>query len=201
MDIWSATIILFLIMDPLGNLPVFISILKTVSPERRKIILIRELCIALVFMLLFLFAGQSVLSFMGLEESAVGIAGSVVLMIIAVRMIFPAARNPASSDDPVADEEPFIVPLAIPLIAGPSLMATAMLLSKKNPDNYLEITIAMIIAWFANSVILMCSGSLMHILGKRGLVALERLMGMVLVMLAIQMLLDGIKQYISVLHF
>lgn len=198
MNILSSAVMLFLIMDPLGNLPVCISILKKVSPERRTKILVRELIIALVFMLLFLFAGQSILSFMGLEEAAVGIAGGMILMIIAIRMIFPSRH--AVSDDQDIEGEPFIVPLAIPLTAGPSLMAAAMLLSKKNPGHLFEITISMLAAWLASSAILMCSGPLMHVLGKRGLIALERLMGMVLVMLSVQMFLGGIRQYIAMIH-
>lgn len=199
MEIWSSAVMLFLIMDPLGNLPVFISILKKVSPERRKKILLRELVIALLIMLIFLFAGQTILNAMGLEQSSVSIAGGIILLIIAIRMIFPPGRG-ISSDEEEDNEEPFIVPLAIPLVAGPSLMAAVILLSNHSNGHYIGATIALIGAWLASSIILMCSETLMKLLGKRGLIALERLMGMILVMISVQMFLDGVMQYLATAH-
>ena len=196
MEIWSSAVMLFLIMDPLGNLPVFISILQKVSPERRKKVLLRELFIALLIMLIFLYAGQTILNTMGLEQSSVSIAGGIILLIIAIRMIFPPGRG-VTKDEEEDNEEPFIVPLAIPLVAGPSLMAAVILLANHNNGHYLESTIALVSSWFASSVILMCSQTLMKLLGKRGLIALERLMGMILVMLSVQMFLDGVMQYLA----
>ncbi len=198
MEIWSSAVMLFLIMDPLGNLPVFISILNKVSPERRKKVLIRELLIALVIMLTFLFAGQVILNILGLKQASVSIAGGIILMIIAIRMIFPPGRGSVNADDESENEEPFIVPLAVPLVAGPSLMAAVILLSNHNNGHYLISTVALCSAWLISSLILMCSETLMKLLGKGGLIALERLMGMILVMLSVQMFLDGIMQYLLV---
>ena len=188
MEVWSAALTLFLIMDPLGNLPVFMSILKTVPEERRNKVLIRELLIALFIMLLFLYAGQSILSTMGLAPEAVSISGGIILFIIAIRMIFPPANGP--KDDEL-QHEPFIVPLATPLVAGPSLLASLMLLVNRHPEMLTEWTFAALGAWLASAVILMFCKPLYKVIGERGLMALERLMGMILVMLAVQMLLDG----------
>ncbi|CAM3490044.1 YhgN family NAAT transporter [Parendozoicomonas haliclonae] len=192
MEIWSAAITLFLIMDPLGNLPVFMSILKNVPEERQKAVLIRELLIALFVMIVFLFAGQTILNFMNLRTEAVSISGGIILFIIAIRMIFPVPMKPGE-DAP--SEEPFIVPLAIPLIAGPSLLASLMLLSNRQPDMTLQWTGAAIGAWAVSSLILLSGPRIFKLLGKRGLMACERLMGMILVMLSVQMLLDGFANY------
>ena len=194
MEVWSAALTLFLIMDPLGNLPVFMSILKAVPEERRNKVLIRELLIALVIMLTFLYAGQNILNTMGLAPEAVSISGGIILFIIAIRMIFPPAKG--SSDDEI-QEEPFIVPLATPLVAGPSLLASLMLLVNSHPHMLTEWTIATVSAWFVSAAILMFCKPLYKIIGERGLMALERLMGMILVMLAVQMLLDGV---VNILH-
>ena len=192
MEIWSAALTLFLIMDPLGNLPVFMSILKNVPVERRVKVLVRELLIALGIMMLFLFAGQSILEAMHLRQEAVSISGGIILFIIAIRMIFPAPKQHTSDED---ISEPLIVPLATPLIAGPSLLASLMLLSTGEPDKTMQWTAAAVGAWLVSSAILMCSGPIYRLLGDRGLMAVERLMGMILVMLSVQMLLDGLVLY------
>ncbi len=195
MEIWSAAILLFLIMDPLGNMPVFLSILKSVPRERRNKILIRELLIALTIMLLFLYTGQTFLTIMNLKQEAVSIAGAIILFIIAIRMIFPSRGRSIMGDTP--DGEPMIVPLATPLIAGPSLLAAIMLLANQDPGRLFDWTLAVISAWFVSACILMCSGKLYDLLKERGLFALERLMGMILVMLSVQMFLDGIIHYVK----
>ena len=196
MDIYSTVILLFLIMDPLGNMPVFISILKSVPEERRSRVLIRELLIALLTLLIFLFAGKYVLLSLNLKEESVSIAGAIILFIIAIRMIFPSSRGGGVMGD-TPDGEPFVVPLAIPLIAGPSILATLMLVSSQNPGHQLELAISVFVAWLVSTAILMMSGKVMKLMGKRGIFAVERLMGMVLVILSVQMLMDGISHYLT----
>ncbi len=136
MDFFAVVVTLLLIIDPLGNIPVFLSVLANVPEHRRYKVLVRELCIALVVMLCFLFAGPHILKGLGLSREAVGIAGALVLMIIAVRMIFPS-RGGVMGDE-VEDGEPLIVPLAIPLIAGPSLLATLILLVERQPGQMMR---------------------------------------------------------------
>lgn len=195
MEIWSAAILLFLIMDPLGSLPVFMSIMKSVPLDRRKKVIMRELVIALFITLLFLYAGQPLLLLMNLKQDAVSISGAIILFIIAIRMIFPPASGNIMGDLPGGD--PLIVPLATPMIAGPSLLAAVMLLANKDPDRLFDWTLAVGISWFASAFILMHSGKLYALLKERGLYALERLMGMILVMLSVQMLLDGLAHYMT----
>jgi multiple antibiotic resistance protein len=192
MDPFTAFITLALVMDPLGNVPLFLSVLKDVSPERRTRIVLRELAIALVVMLLFLYAGKQLLSLLNLQQEAIAIGGAIILFLISIRMIFP---SPHGIMGETPEGEPFIVPLAIPAVAGPSVLAISMLLVSNNPDQMLEWTIALIAAWFLSSLVLLASPLLLKLMGNRGLIASERLMGMILVIISVQMLLDALKAF------
>ncbi|MCG9698392.1 YhgN family NAAT transporter [Shewanella sp. Isolate11] len=194
MDIFSAAVMLFLIMDPLGNLPIFASILRHIEPKKRRRVLIRELIFALVIMLLFLYAGEAILSFLNLRSESVSIAGGIILFLIAIRMIFP---QPGGVVGLAAGEEPFIVPMAIPLMAGPSVLAALILLAHTDASRMTDWTIALVAAWGASAVILLFYKLFTKVLGEKGLTAVERLMGMVLVMISVQMFLDGVANYIA----
>lgn len=194
MDLKSATVLLLLIMDPLGNIPVFLTVLERVEPARRRRVLGRELLMSLGILYVFLFLGRDLLRFFSLDESAIAIAGAIVLLIIAIRMIFPAEHNWVEE---LPGGEPFLVPMAIPLIAGPSVLATIMLLTSRAPERMVDWSLAVGLAWMANAAILMGSTFLYRWLRKRGLIALERLMGMLLVAVAVQMLLDSLKGFIQ----
>lgn len=193
LDLFSAVVTLFLIMDPIGNIPLFLSILKTVPPERRRLVLVREIVFAYVVLLVFLLLGNYLLRFLGLEQETISIAGGIVLFLIALRMIFPAE---ASSGVDV-EGEPFLVPLAIPLIAGPSTLAALLLLQRTAPTQTVSLFLAVTIAWALSGTILLSSTFFYRVLRERGLIALERLMGMLLVMVAVQMLLNGIKAFLA----
>ena len=193
--LWATAITLFLIMDPLGNVPVFLVVLERVAEHRRRRIILRELVIALIVMLLFLFAGPSMLRALGITAEAVAIAGGLVLLIIAIRMIFPLRGGSVMGDDDGDSGEPLLVPLAIPLLAGPSLLATLML--RANSGDILQHTLpALLLAWLASAVILLSSPSLYRIFGNRGLKAMERLMGMVLICISVQMLLNAFARVV-----
>ena len=194
--LWATAITLFLIMDPLGNVPIFLVVLEHVAEHRRRYIILRELIIALIVMLLFLFAGPAMLRTLGISPEAVAIAGGLVLLIIAIRMIFPLRGSSVMGDDDEDHGEPLLVPLAIPLLAGPSLLATLML--RAGQDDLLHHTLpALLLAWAASAVILLASPFLYRIFGNRGLKAMERLMGMVLICISVQMLLNA---FARVLH-
>ncbi len=194
MEITSAFITLLFVMDPLGNVPVFLSILNQVDERRRQRVLIRELLIALVVLLLFLWGGAALLDLLGLRQESVSIAGAIILFLIALRMIFPSPYG-LMGDTP--EGEPFIVPLAIPMVAGPSALAISMLLVTSNPDRMLDWTIALVGAWAASAVLLMCAPLLLRALGNRGLIAVERLMGMILVMISVQMFFEGVQSFLQ----
>lgn len=180
-------------MDPLGNIPLFLTALKNVAPARRLKVIVRELFIALTVMIVFLFSGQAFLSALHISEPALTATGGVILFLIALKMIFPADN----SNHKPTEEEPFIVPLAIPYIAGPSALATLLLIMNGEPERWPEWLAALFAAWFASGLILICAGPLAKVLRNRGLIAIERLMGMVLVAIAIQMLMNGIAQFIE----
>ncbi len=197
MDILSAGLTLLLIMDPLGNIPLFLSVLKTVESEsRRRKILIRELFLALLVLLLFLFAGEYLLKWLNLRQEAVSIAGGIVLFLISLRMIFPSEKGIMGE---IPEGEPFFVPLAVPLLAGPSTLAMLILLARSQPERIFEWLAAVLGAWAVTSLIMLSSSKLNKLFGKRGLIAVERLMGMVLVAISVQMLMDGISTYLNVL--
>ncbi len=195
MTIASAALLLFLILDPLGNVPVFLSLLRGLPPRRQRIVLARELLIALVVLMLFLWAGKYALELMHLREESVSIAGGIVLFLIGIRMIFPP---PEGLMGEIPDGEPFIVPMAIPLVAGPSGMAAVILMGSNDPTRLGDWSLALLIAWAATAAILFSATYLYKWLGQRVLTAVERLMGMLLVAISVQMLMDGITAYLRI---
>jgi MarC family membrane protein len=194
MDTLSAALLLFLVMDPLGNVPLFLSLLKQVAPERRRRVLARELLIALGVLFAFLFGGQYLLDALDLRSESISITGGIILFLIGLKMIFPTPEGIFGEADA---GEPYIVPMAIPLIAGPSTMATLLLLGREDPARTTDWSIALLIAWLASAVILFGSTALYRLLGPRVLSALERLMGMLIIALAVQMTLDGVAVYLA----
>jgi MarC family membrane protein len=195
MTIASAALLLFLILDPLGNIPVFLSLLRSLPPRRQRVVLAREMLIALVVLMLFLWGGRYALELMHLRQESVSIAGGIVLFLIGLRMIFPP---PEGLMGELPEGEPFIVPMAIPLVAGPSGMAAVMLLGSQEPTRMGAWSLALMIAWVATAAILFSSTYLYKWLGSRVLTAIERLMGMVIVAISVQMFLDGLTAYLRI---
>ena len=187
-SIWSAAVLLFFLMDPIGNVPVILSVMKGIDPKRQRVIIVRELFMALGILLVFLFAGKPLLNFLHLQQEAVTISGGIILLIIGLRMIFP---KPEGVMGVQPGGEPFLVPIAIPLIAGPSILAMLILMTQSNPGKMTNWLLALVVAWFASAVVIMFAPVLLRLLKERGLIALERLMGMILVMIAVQMLING----------
>jgi len=188
----SAFVLLFLVIDPFGNVPFFVAALKDVDPDRRRRVIIRELLIAYGVMVLFLFAGRPFLKVLGISGPALTIAGGVILFLIALRMIFPRRGQSAQEE---IEGEPFIVPLAIPYVAGPSVLAVEMLMMSEDPSNWPIWLVAVTAAWAVTSVVVFFGSQVAERLGPRGLIAIERLMGMILVAIAIQMFLTGADTY------
>jgi multiple antibiotic resistance protein len=189
----SAALLLFLILDPLGNIPIFLSLLRGLPAERQRLIIARELLIALGVLMLFLWGGKYALELMHLRQESVSIAGGIVLFLIGIRMIFPP---PEGLMGELPEGEPFIVPMAIPLVAGPSGMAAVMLMGSKDPGRLDDWSIALLLAWGATAAILFSATFLYRWLGTRVLTAVERLMGMLLVAISVQMFLDGLATYL-----
>jgi multiple antibiotic resistance protein len=191
--VFGMALSMFFLMDSIGNVPIFIALLKNCPPHKHRLIIIRELIIALAVILLFYFIGHVFLDALGISDQSLRISGGIILFLISIRMIFPTQD---SSIQPALQGDPLIVPLAVPLIAGPAILAAVMIYSAQElPMTYTLGAIG--ISWFFTTLILTGAPFLQKILGEKGLVALERLMGLILTLLAIQMFLDGIDGFIT----
>ena len=188
---FSSVFLLLLVLDPLGNMPFVLSLLRRVPDARRPRIILRECAIATCVLVGFLFVGDWLLAAMQLSDPALEIAGGVILFLIALRMTFPPAAQD-SLEHGTADE-PLIVPLAIPMIAGPSALATVLLASRHAEDHAGLWVAAVILACAVNACLLLASGWFARLFGKSGMEALERLMGLILTAIAVQMLIKGIR--------
>lgn len=190
----SSVFTLTLVMDPLGNMPPFMTALKSVPPERKRAVVRRELFIALGIMVFFLFFGKSLMTFLALDIISLSVGGGIVLFLIAIQMIFPTHQS-SFGDSP--EGEPFIVPLAIPLIAGPSTLTTILIFSM-NSGGWAATLGVVIVSWLINMVILAgLSERISRFMGARGLLAMEKLMGMILVTISVQMIMTGLKKFIT----
>jgi MarC family membrane protein len=191
-ELVSATILLILVTDPFGNVPLAVEALRGVPPERRLAVVLRECAIAYFLLLAFMFGGQAFLSLFRLSQASLAIAGGVILFLIALRMVFPRPEGVFGD----VDGEPFIVPLAVPAIAGPSALATVMLMSTRAPERIFEFVAALTIAMAVSVVVLALSSRVQRWIGERGVLALERLTGLVLTAIAVEMLLTGIRAFV-----
>jgi multiple antibiotic resistance protein len=178
-------------MDPFGNFPVVLSLLKDYKEKEKFQIIVRELVFAFIIIFIFIFFGKSIMSFLGLREESISIAGGIILFLIAIKMIFPSSEPMFGREN-----ELYLVPIAIPMIAGPSLLATLMLFSSQYGIGL--VLGASFISWTLSSFIIIISLKFSKLVPNRVFSAAEKLMGMLLISLSVQMLLDGIAKY---LHF
>lgn len=192
-DLISAFVLLFLVLDPLGNVPVVASLLKQVDPARRRRVVLRECALAYGILVAFMLFGRQFLDLMHLSEIAMSIAGGVILFMIAIRMVF---KSPEGIFGDTLDHEPFIVPLAIPLIAGPSALATVMLMVSREPAKLGLWIVALTAAMLVSALILSLGERIEKLFGKSGMEAVERLMGLILTAIAIEMLLGGLREFL-----
>ncbi len=188
----SAFVLLLLVLDPFGSLPIFVSVMQGVPAERRRRVALREVAAAFVVLLAFMLGGQGFLSLMRLSERSLEVAGGVILLIIAIRMIFSGGAEVYASED---QREPFIFPLAVPLMAGPSAMATVLLLASRQPDRLLTWVSALSLAMLVSGLVLLSADRLRRLLGVSMVLAIEKLMGLVLTAVAVEMILAGLKRY------
>ena len=189
----SATILLLLVTDPLGNIPIFVAALRAVPPHRKARVILRECLIAFALLLLFMFFGRTFMDALGLSDVSLQIGGGVILFLIALRMVFPVPEGIFGASP---GGEPFIVPLAIPALAGPSALATVLLLVSREPDRRFEWIGALTVAIATSALVLVFSERLQRRIGERGVIAFERLMGLVLIAIAVEMILKGVRAFI-----
>jgi MarC family membrane protein len=189
----SALVLLLLVLDPFGSLPIFISVMRNVAPERRARVAIREVTIAFAVLVAFMFGGRAFLDLMHLSERSLEVAGGVILLIIAMKMIFASGGDLYAGDG--RNKEPFIFPLAVPLLAGPSAMATVLLLASRQPERLLDWVGALTVAMLVSDIVLLASDRIRKWLGSSMVSAIEKLMGLVLTAIAVEMILAGLKRY------
>jgi MarC family membrane protein len=194
----SATVLLIVITDPLGNIPPVLAALRGVEQGRRRMIILRECAIAFLVLLLFMLFGQEFLAILQLNEETLKVAGGVILFLIAINMVFPGSGARIGGAEP--GKEPFIVPIAIPLISGPSAMVTVMIIAGSNHHRMLEWVGALSITIAVSAVVMLLSSRLQRVLGDQVITAFERLMGLVLTAISIDMLLSGVASYIKLLR-
>jgi MarC family membrane protein len=190
----SAVVILVLVADPLGNIPVFVALLQNVAPERRVRVIVRECAIAFAVLVAFTLFGSDILTLLGLSDRSLNIAGGVILFLISLRMVFREDENIFGG---LPAGEPFIVPLAIPSIAGPAAIATVVLLVSRAPQRMLEWSLAIALAMSVSLMVLLFAERIARLVGARGLYAFERLMGLILAAVAVEMLLRGIEAFVQ----
>ncbi|HEY3180224.1 MAG TPA: MarC family protein [Casimicrobiaceae bacterium] len=193
-EIFSAAVLLLLVIDPFGNVPIVIAALADVPARRRVRVVLRECFIAYIVLLGFMLGGQLFLRWLQLSEVSLAIAGGIILFLIALRMVF---RHPEGVFGDRPGAEPFIVPLAVPSIAGPSALATVMLMASRDPAHLLAWVCALTAAMLIATFVMLGAHRLERALGERGMIAAERLMGLVLTAIAVQMLLDGVRAFVA----
>lgn len=190
--IFSNALLLFFILDPLGNVPLLLNILKKVDKSRRTQIIVRETFIGLIILLVFLFFGDNFLSIFHLEKESITLAGGIIFFVIAIKMIFPdpSGENLFGTRE---NSDPLIVPIAMPMIAGPSALATLLVLAKTHSENKILLFVSLMIAWAVSTIVLLLSPLLYKLLKDKGLAALEKLIGMLLLLMSVQMFIDGVR--------
>ncbi|OGN61978.1 MAG: hypothetical protein A3F40_03785 [Chlamydiae bacterium RIFCSPHIGHO2_12_FULL_27_8] len=195
LSIFTIAFSLFILMNSIGNGPLFLSLMKGISKQRQKEIVIREMLIALAIIIIFFFIGQLLLKFLGITPDALQIAGGVILFLVSLKILFPPEKTEREIQELVKITEPFIVPLAMPLIAGPAVLTAVILYAKQEP--FMIVSLAIIIAWALSLAVLWFSAHLSGFFTERGLTAIERLMGFILILIAIQMFLNGVGSFMK----
>ena len=195
-ELVSTVVLLVLVLDPFGNVPIVVAAMREVPRERRRRIIVRECLVAWALLIAFLFGGKAFLALMHLSEASLSIAGGVILFLIALRMVF---AHPDGVFGDASSAEPFIVPLAVPAIAGPSALATVMLMASRDPGALPSLVVAVSVAMLVSLVVLAAADRVHRVIGERGVLAMERLMGLVLTALAVEMLLSGVRTFVAAL--
>lgn len=191
-QIFSLAFSLFILMNPIGNVPIFVSVLEGIDQKRQRAIIFRELLIALGIIIAFNYIGEFLLDALKVSQDAVLISGGIILFLIALKLIFPSPED-KEAQRKRKKEEPLIVPLAVPLVAGPAILAVVVIYSKQE-SSFITVS-AIIIAWIASALVLLSSILIRKFLGPRGIQACEKLMGLILTLLSVQMFLQGVALF------
>lgn len=194
MSLFSIALTFFLVTNPIGNTPAIVALVKDFDFERQKKILFRESIFALLIAIFFQFFGEVFLGMLNVKDYAVTISGGILLLLTSIRMIFPSDKTPGKVQQ--KKQDPFIVPIATPLLSGPGLLTIIMLYARQEPSE-LKILFAILIAWVGVIAVLAAAPYLQKLIGKKGLMALEQLMGMILALISTEMIVNGSRLFIK----
>lgn len=191
---------MFVIVDPLGNVPLFLAFTKDDSNERRRVIARRACVVAWAVLTGFAFGGDLLFRVFGVTFSAFKVAGGLLLLLTAVDQLRAqpsrTRTSPEEQDEGVAKEDVSIVPLALPLLAGPGSIATAMMLMSRAVGPWhvtivvIAITLVLVVTWLA----FLSAGRIDRLFGTTGRLIAERLMGLLTAAIAMQFILDGVLE-------
>lgn len=195
MSIIQLALIFFIVTNPIGNSPTIIALIKDYTVKQQQKILFREAMFSMLLAIFFLFLGEIFLQCLSIQNYALTTSGGMLLFIVALKMIF-ASQEEAKEEGP--KQEPYIVPIATPLLSGAGLLTMIMLYSKQEAND-IKIFLAILLAWIGVTIVLVTAPYLQIILGKRGLLALEQLMGMLLAMIAMEMIVQGSALFFTAL--
>jgi multiple antibiotic resistance protein len=184
------------VVNPFGCVPIFVSLVKDFEPKRQRLILFRESVFGGILALVLLWAGRGFLQAIHIEDYAVNLSGGILIFLVAISMIFPESHKPVKEKNKDRQKkEPFVVPIATPLLAGGGFFAVLMNLVNAAPT--FDVALALLITWLIVIPVSVSAAYLQKLLGKRGLLVLEQLMGMMLTMLAIQIILGGVNGFLD----
>ncbi|PSL20752.1 MarC family protein [Shimia abyssi] len=197
----TAFFTLFVIIDPIGLMPMFVALTQGVPAQTRRAIAIRSCVISFGILALFAFLGEAVLGFIGISMPAFRIAGGALLFLTALDMLFErrTKRREDRAEEAEDDDhpDPSVFPIAIPLIAGPGSIATVILLAGQHPGvqtTFLVLGVALAVLVVCLVLFLM-AGLFERALGRTGIVVVTRLLGMLLAALAVQFILEGLRDF------
>lgn len=194
---FTITVAIFLVLNATGQIPLFLALLARFDHRRQMKIICRELSVALGILLLFTFCGDKVLNILGISRPIIGMAGGILLFLISLTMVFPRKNG----SEETLTQEPVIIPLAIPIITGPGAIATVMLYAHETGNSWL-VASAAFAAWVPSLIIILLGSYIKKLLGEKGLVAIERLGGMLVCLIGVQMFASGtlliVKEFFNI---
>jgi multiple antibiotic resistance protein len=190
----ESALLLFLVIDPFGNLPFVLAVIGDAPTSRYRRIIIRETVLAFVILTIFALAGEQVLGYLMIEQASLMVAGGVILFLISLKMIFRSAKEIFDSD---YRDDPFLFPIAVPSLAGPSAITAVMILRSQQLTSVEQLLAALFLVILATCIVLLLGRRISDWLGVRGIRAVEKLMGLLLNLVAVNMMLVGFKNFMA----
>lgn len=190
----ESALLLFLVIDPFGNLPFVLAVLSGSDKAHYRRVILRETVLALLVLILFALAGEALLGYLSIERASLMVAGGVILFLISVKMIFQSAKDVFAGD---YSHDSFLFPIAIPCLAGPSAITTVMILRSQQQTDLWGLMLALLVVLIATFIVFLLGRKISDWLGERGIRAVEKLMGLLLNLVAVNMMLIGVRDFLA----